>query len=393
MDKIRVGIIFGSRSVEHEVSIVTAHQVIQAINKDKYEIVPIYITREGKWLTGEKLLSLETFKDSSLSVSGLERVSIIPDPASQLLFLESRRLFKKLITKKIDIVFPLVHGTFGEDGTLQGLLELADIPYIGAGVLGSALGMDKIVMKAVFKENNLPVVKYIWFLRNEWKERKEEIIGRIESILNYPLFIKPSNLGSSIGISKAKNIKDIEEAIEIASHYDRRILVEESFEGCIEINCSVLGFEKLIPSVCEQPVSWEEFLNYDEKYLRGGKMSGLKGSERRIPAPISQELTERIQKTAIDAFMAIDCRGMARIDFLVEQERNELFINEINTIPGSISFYLWEASDIPFSELIDRLVELAFKVHNEKGKTTYSYESKVLERLTTSSIKLGDVNK
>lgn len=388
MKKIAIGVIFGSRSVEHEVSIVTAHQVIQAIDKDKYEVVPIYITREGHWFIGENLLILEKFKDLSTLVSGLEKAYIAPDPSVESLVLVSQKWFKKK-TFKIEVAFPLVHGTYGEDGTLQGLFELANIPYVGAGVLGSALGMDKIVMKSVFKDNHLPTVNYVWFLRNEWQTKQKEILAQIEENLKYPLFVKPANLGSSIGISKVKNREDLIYAIEVASHYDRRLIVEESVEGSIEINCSVLGNEEPIPSVCEQPVSWEEFLNYDEKYLRGGKTSGLKGADRRIPAPISSELTEKIQKIAISAFKVIDCRGIARVDFLVNIEKGEIFINEINTIPGSISFYLWEATGIKFSELTDKLINLAFDIQKEKSKTTYSFDSKLLKQIGSPSPKLG----
>ncbi|MFZ6017073.1 MAG: D-alanine--D-alanine ligase family protein [Nitrospirota bacterium] len=388
MSKLKIGVIFGSRSVEHEVSIITAHQVIQAIDKDKYEIVPIYITKGGYWVTGKKLFNLENFKDLPSLISDLKKVYIAPDPSVKSLVMTSKRWFKGA-SLKIDVAFPLVHGTCGEDGTLQGLLELANIPYVGAGVLGSALGMDKIAMKAVFKENHLPVANYVWFLRNEWEDKQEKIIAKIETNLKYPLFVKPANLGSSIGISKAKNREDLMYSVEVASHYDRRLIVEESLEDAIEINCSVLGNEDLIPSVCEQPVSWEEFLNYDEKYLRGGKTSGLKGADRRIPAPISQELTEKIQKLAIDTFRAVDCRGIARVDFLVNTEKSKIFINEINTIPGSISFYLWEATGIKFSELVDRLVDLAIDAYKEKSKTTYSYDSKLLKHISSPSPKLG----
>lgn len=389
MKKLRIGVIFGSRSVEHEVSIVTAQQVMEAINKNKYEIVPIYITKEGHWFTGEKLLELESFKDLPSLVSDSERAYISPDPSVKSLVMVSKKWFRKTSIKEIDVAFPLVHGTYGEDGTLQGLLELANIPYIGAGVLGSAIGMDKIAMKALFRENQLPIVKYIWFLRSEWKNKQEKIITKIETNLKYPFFVKPANLGSSIGISKAKNREDLVQALDVASHYDRRLIVEESLEGCIEINCSVFGNEEPIPSVCEQPVSWEEFLNYDEKYLRGGKASGLKGLERRIPAPISQELTEKIQQLAIRAFRSIDCRGIARIDFLVNTENGEVFINEINTIPGSISFYLWEATGIKFPELIDRLIALAMDAFKEKSQTTYSYNSVLLKQIHSRSPKLN----
>lgn len=387
MKRLRIGLIFGSRSVEHEVSIVTAHQVIQTIDKGKYEVVPIYITKEGYWFTGKKLLELEGFKNLPALVSDLEKVYISPDSSVKSLVRPSKKLFTKASSIEIDVVFPLVHGTFGEDGTLQGLLELANIPYVGAGVLGSALGMDKITMKAVFKENHLPVVKYVWFLRNEWKYKQEEIISKIETSLKYPLFVKPANLGSSIGISKTKNREDLIYALEVASHYDRRLIVEESLEGAIEINCSVLGNEEPFPSVCEQPISWEEFLNYDEKYLRGGKTSGLKGAERRIPAPISPDLTEKIQKLAVNTFKAIDCRGVARVDFLVNTEKGQIFVNEINTIPGSLSFYLWEASGIKFPELIDKLINLANDAYREKSKTIYSYDSKLITHLSNSSFK------
>jgi len=389
MKRLKIGVIFGSRSVEHEVSIVTAHQVMEAIDTSKYEIVPIYISKDGYWVTGEELLKLEIYKKLSSSVSGLKKICIAPDPSVKPFVETSKKWFKKFVPIEIDVAFPLVHGTYGEDGTLQGLLELANIPYVGAGVLGSALGMDKIAMKAVFNENHLPTVNYIWFLRNEWNDKQEEIITKIETNLKYPLFVKPANLGSSIGISKAKNKEDLKYAIDVAGHYDRRLIVEESLEGGVEVNCSVLGNDNPITSVCEQPVSWEEFLNYDEKYLRGGKTTGLKGAERRIPAPISQELTQKIQRLAIDVFRLIDCSGIARIDFLVNPEKGEVFVNEINTIPGSISFYLWEATGIGFSELIDRLIGLALDIHKEKSKNIYYYNSKIITHLTDSSLKLG----
>lgn len=389
MERLKIGVIFGSRSVEHEVSIITALQVMQAVDTNKYEIVPIYITKEGHWVTGEKLLKLESFKDLSLSVSGLQKAFIAPDTSVNSLIGGSRRWFGEKVLKKIDVAFPLVHGTYGEDGTLQGLLELANIPYVGAGVLGSALGMDKIAMKAVFKENQLPVLNYIWFLRKEWENKQNEIICKIEATLKYPLFVKPANLGSSIGISKAKNREDLIYAVNVASHYDRRLIVEESLEGGIEINCSVLGNDEPIASVCEQAISWDQFLNYDEKYLRGGKATGLKGAERRIPAPISQELTQKIQEIAVDAFKAINCCGISRVDFLINQKKDEIFLNEINTIPGSIAFYLWEASGITFSELIDKLIKLSLDTQKEKNKNIYSYNSKIITHVAGKSLKCG----
>lgn len=377
MKKLKIGVIFGSRSVEHEVSIITALQVMYAIDKSKYEVVPIYISKEGNWFSGKKLFEQENFKDISSLVSKLEKVYISPDSSVSALFKTSQKLFKSN-SIKIDAVFPLVHGTYGEDGTLQGLLELANIPYVGAAVLGSALGMDKIAMKAVFRENQLPIVNYIWFLRREWENSSDDIIAKIEANLKYPMFVKPSNLGSSIGISRVKDRKELRYGIDIASHYDRRLLVEEALEDAMEINCSVLGNDNPISSVCEQPVSWQEFLKYEDKYLKGNKTNGLKAAARHIPAPISPELTKEIQGLAIKAFKSIDCYGIARVDFLINHKKQKVFVNEINTIPGSISFYLWEATNIKFSDLIDKLIKLAFEAHKEKGKTLYSYDSKLL---------------
>lgn len=385
MAKCRVGVLFGGRSVEHEVSVITAQQIMAAFDKSKYEVIPIYLTKRGEWLSGEKLSDFRAFK--AFDPADYERVFIVPDPTVRSLVRapESISGVRKLLgakkTIELDVVFPAFHGTFGEDGTMQGLLELADIPYVGAGVVGSAVGMDKIIMKAVFREAGLPIVKYVWFSRQKWQEQPEEMVQTIETNLNYPLFVKPANLGSSVGITKVQSREDLYFALDVASHYDRRLLVEESVEGSIEINCSVLGNEAPTPSVCEQPVSWEEFLSYDDKYMRGGKAEGMKGAARRIPAPISEELTAQVQDMAVRAFKALDCRGVARVDFLLRQEDDELFINEINTLPGSISFYLWEPLGISPSQLVDRLVELAFEAHEEKHKTTYSYDSNLLEQM------------
>ena len=280
---------------------------------------------------------------------------------------------QKRLLAKLDVVFPIIHGTHGEDGTLAGLLELADIPYVGAGVVGSAVGMDKIITKSVLRDNGLPTVNHLWFTRKEWEDSPKEVIGRIEAVLKYPLFVKPSNLGSSVGINRAKNREDLKFALSVAGHYDRRLLVEEGLENSMEVNCAVLGNDDPIPSVCEQPISWEGFLTYEDKYSHQNKAKGMKGANRRIPAPISSELTKEIQKLAVKAFKVIDCRGVARVDFLLDTNKKDLFINEINTVPGSLAFYLWEATGIRFPKLVDRLIELALCAHKEKEKITYSY--------------------
>lgn len=387
MRKLNVGVIFGSRSVEHEVSIITARQIMEGLDRQKYNIIPVYITKEGKWLVCKDLPSLDMFKDLPKALSQFEKAFIVPDSSTHSLVKhpDSGGWFRKVLPIQMDVVIPSVHGTYGEDGTLQGLLELADIPYVGARVLGSAVGMDKIIMKSIFRDNGLPIVDYLWFLRKEWESQPETVIERIETDLKYPLFIKPANLGSSVGITKANNKEDLRFGIDVASHYDRRLIVEQGMEHSVEINCSVLGNDDPIASVCEQPIHWQEFLNYEDKYLRKNR-----GEEaRRIPAPISSELTEKIQRLAIKAFKVIDCCGIARIDFLVHQKDEKPFVNEINTIPGAFSFYLWDATGIPISQLADRLIQLAFEVHEEKKKTSYSFDSNVMGELDLASIKIG----
>lgn len=382
--KLRVGVVFGSRSVEHEVSIVTAIQVYHALDRSKYEPVPIYITKEGQWLTGPQLADLKSYRDLQLTAQA-DRAYLSPEPGSRELVSRGSGWLKRRPRLEVDVVFPCIHGTFGEDGTLQGLLELADVPYVGAGVVGSATGMDKIIMKAAFRSAGLPVVKYHWFVRSRWERAPDAIVEEIEAQLRYPLFVKPANLGSSVGITKARDREGLMEALEVAASYDRRLLVEEGVPNTTEINCSVLGNDDPIASVCEQPVAWQDFLSYEDKYLRGGKAQGMKGASRRIPAPISPELTRRIQELAIAAFRAVDCAGIARIDFLVDEATEEVFVNEINTIPGSLAFYLWEPSGIGFAELTDRLIRLALERHAEKTRTHYSYDSTILQKVASGA--------
>ena len=293
--------------------------------------------------------------------------------------------FKFLQKIKADIYFPVVHGTFGEEGTIQGLFEMADVPYVGSGVTGSAVGMDKIIQKSVFKDNGIPVVKYIWFLKNEWQDNKVKIIEKIEKTLGYPVFVKPANLGSSVAINKAGGLKELENAIEIASNFDRRIIVEEGKGGIIEINCSVIGNDELTASVCEQPVNDKQMLTYEDKYLRGGKTKGIVGLSRLIPAPISEELTKKIQETAKKAFWAIDAAGIARVDFMVRPDTEDFWITEINTLPGSLSFYLWEKSGLSFSNLLDKLIELGFERYKEKQELTFSYDSDLITKTSIGS--------
>lgn len=380
MSKLRVGVIYGSRSVEHEVSIITALQAMEALDPARYEVIPLYVTKDGEWLTGSALRKLETYRSREAQRS-LTRACLLPVPNGGALEVAERGRWLPIAGSSrivIDVAFPCVHGTFGEDGTLQGLFELANVPYVGSGVLASAVGMDKILMKQVFRASGLPVLDCQVVRRDEWERRPDGVVERLQATIGYPAFVKPANLGSSVGISRATDEISLRQALAVAAHYDHRLLVEKALEGAVDVNCSVLGHGgELQVSVCEQPVAWEEFLSYEDKYIRGGKAQGMKGASRRIPAPISDALTARIQSYARQAFQAIDAAGVARIDFLVTPDEN-VYVNEINTLPGSLAFYLWEASDLPFSRLVDRLIEIALQRHAARQKTTYSFDSALL---------------
>jgi D-alanine-D-alanine ligase len=387
--KTTVAVIFGGRSVEHDVSVVTGHQVIRAFDPERYEVVPVYIDRDGRWLTGEPLLELKHFKDEDEIASYKGVMSAILSPATNhhgLIINPTAGRFEKSEVRRLDVIFPTIHGTHGEDGTLQGLFELADIPYVGCGVLASAIANDKIVTKDVLRQYGIPVVDDVHFTRAEWREDPDALIRRITEKLSYPLFIKPATTGSSIGIGRAKEESLLRAAIDVATHFDRRVLVEGAVTNCVEINCAVLGNSPHIrASVLEQPVSWEEFLTYEEKYLRGGE--GMKSAERLIPAPISPELTEQIQDTARRAFQAIEGRGTARIDFLVRPEAGEVYLNEINTMPGSLALYLWQEENMPPSAVVDQLVKLAEDAHVEKRRSTYNYQTNLIAQTAARGLK------
>jgi D-alanine-D-alanine ligase len=377
--KTTVGVIFGGRSVEHDVSIVTGHQVMRAFDPERYEVVPIYIDREGRWFTGEPLMELKNFQNEIPSLAGVQSCILSPGVQHHGLIIDpgKNRLFSKTEIRRIDVAFPAIHGSHGEDGTLQGLLEMADIPYVGCGVLASAIANDKQMTKTVLKQHGIPVVDAIAFTRAEWLANPDAVIARITSEFAYPLFVKPVTLGSSIGIARVEDERLLRASIEVAANLDRKIMVEAGVVGSIEINCSVMGDDReMRASVLEQPVSWEQFLTYEEKYLRGG--DGMKSAQRIIPAPISEELTARIQQIAVDAFRAIDGRGITRIDFLVRPEQGEVYLNEINTLPGSLSFYLWAEEGMNGREVVDRLVALARDAHVEKRRNSYNYQTNLI---------------
>src|SRR5213593_2219823 len=394
MKKVRVGILFGGRSGEHEISLLSAASVFKAIDQNKYEVVPIGITKEGKWLTSsdaERLLRGKPLQDerqlragdpdatpSAAVLQNGEAVVVPPEPHKSGTGLTpfqsdapTRRASDRAIN--VDIIFPVLHGTFGEDGTIQGLLELADIPYVGAGVLGSAAGMDKDIMKSLFRAAGLHIVKHVTFLRGAWEDEPKKVHKFVEKNLKYPVFVKPANLGSSVGISKAHDREELGPAIEEAAKFDRKIVIEEGVGGkkhkAREIECSVLGNDKPQASVSGEIVPCKEFYDYNAKYLE-------EGSTLVIPAKLTRSEAKKVQELAIRAFQAVDCSGLARVDFLMDAKTRKIYLNEINTMPGftSISMYpkLWAASGVSYPELIGRLIQLGLERHQDKKKNQYS---------------------
>jgi D-alanine-D-alanine ligase len=394
MEKLRVGILFGGRSGEHEVSLLSAASVLNAIDKEKYDVVPIGITKDGRWLTAEHAEHLlqgklmleprnlragdpETTSSAAVLARG-ESVVVPPEPVHRqsglVPFQTDAAMMRRASDRAInvDVIFPVLHGTFGEDGTIQGLLELADIPYVGAGVLGSAAGMDKDIMKSLFIAAGIPIVKHVTLLRSMW-EKEPKKVAKLVGKLKYPVFVKPANLGSSVGISKAHNRKELGPAIEEAAKFDRKIVIEQGVGGAKEkareIECSVLGNDEPAASVPGEIVPGKEFYDYTAKYVD-------EGSQLIIPAKLSKSETKKVQDLAIAAFKAVDCSGLARVDFLMDPKTRKIYLNEINTMPGftAISMYpkLWAASGLAYADLIDRLIQLGIERHEDKKKNQYT---------------------
>jgi D-alanine-D-alanine ligase len=361
--RLRVGVLFGGRSGEHEVSLASAASVIRALDPEKYEAVPIGITKDGRWLVGtgaQKMLS-EVLKTG-------ERVSLPPDPTSAALIPIVQGTGHPSV--KVDVIFPVLHGTFGEDGTVQGLLDLAGLPYVGAGVLASAVGMDKDVQKRVFEQAKLPVVPFLAFRRSEWEQERPAVLKSIQKKFRFPIFVKPATAGSSVGMTRVKKASELPAAMDLAAEFALKIIVERGVNGR-EIEVSVLGNDDVRASIPGEIVPHREFYDYQAKYLE-------EGTRLVIPAPLTKKQVLTFQDYAARAFRVIDGAGMARCDFFLERRTGKIFINELNTIPGftAISMYpkLWEASGLPYPKLIDRLIELAFELHREKARTKYSIE-------------------
>jgi D-alanine-D-alanine ligase len=371
--KLRIGLVFGGRSGEHEVSIASANAVIANLDRSKYEVVPIGITREGSWLLGidpPKLLAAEQFHAGAEEEDPLAQstaVTLTGDPTIRRLIPvgSGAQLGEQ---GALDVIFPVMHGTYGEDGSLQGLLEMANVPYIGCGVLGSALGMDKEKMKLVFQSVGLELGDFRVYRRTTWERSPERVMDEIEQQLGYPNFVKPVNLGSSVGINKAHNREELEHAMRVAAEYDRKIIVEKAII-CRELEVAILGNDEPLASVVGEVIPSNEFYDYNAKYLDGK-------SQVIIPANISQETAETVRRTAIQAFLALDLSGLARVDFFLEKETGKVYINEVNTLPGftQISMYskLWQASGLPYPELLDRLIELAVERHEDRQRNRTS---------------------
>ena len=383
--KTNIGVFFGGNSVEHEVAVISALQAIQNIDKNLYDVTPIYIAKNGKMYSGDVLLNIDNFKNIPELLKKAYSVFITREDDGVFVKAQESKLFSKIKPIKIDLAFPIVHGTNCEDGSLQGFFELLSIPYIGCDVLSSAVGMDKAVFKDVLKRVGVPVLDCLVFSSRDFLKDENSLLEKIENEIKYPLIIKPVNLGSSVGISKVDNRQELYDAISLAASFTNNILAEKAVENLREINCSVLGYlDEFEASELEEPIMQDKILSYKDKYLSGGKGSkGSKGSgmsslSRKLPAELEEDIANKVKKYAIESFKAIGGHGVSRIDFLMNDKTKEVFVNEINTIPGSLAFYLWEAKGVSYKELINRLVALAFKRQRVKENLSFTIDTNIL---------------
>lgn len=383
--KKKLGVIFGSRSCEREVAIISAVQLMRHVDPEKYELVPVYIDETGHWYTGEALKDIKSYQPFRPDASGVVRV--FPDLSSGSGALLAYRKGNGLLARdhleiaaRVDVFIIVMHGLNGEDGTVQGLLELANLPYTSSGVAASAIGMDKILMKQFFRGAGLPVLPGISCSRRQYEADPQQLLAQVGRELNYPVFVKPANLGSSIGVSRADNPDELKDSLALAFEYDRRVLIEKGLDRPVELNCSVLGYDdEITASPIEMPVHQDAFLDFRDKYLAGGGSKGMASLHRILPAPVDDETRERIQELSRTIFRLMDCKGVVRIDYMVDRESGEIYITEINTIPGSLSFYLWENAGISYASLIDRMVACAEKAHEDKNRANYAYTSDILK--------------
>ncbi len=381
--KINVAVLFGGKSVEHEVSVISALQAMQNMNKDKYQLYPVYITKKNELYYGEDLDKIEEYKNIPRLLEKSTKINIVTDGDKTYLLPQQQKLFsKQKPIAVIDVAFPIVHGTNVEDGALQGFIKTLNLPFVGCDVLASAICMDKYAMKVMLRDAGFPVLDGLCFTVTDYKN-SDVIIEKTEKKFGYPVVVKPVNLGSSVGISKADNKAEFEDALELAFTFADKILVEPAVVNLKEINCSVVGdYTEAEASELEEPVSADKILSYKDKYLDGGKKTGgskgMTSLKRKIPADIPAETATEIKKIAVEAFKYLDCNGVVRIDYLMNSKTGEFWINEFNTIPGSLAFYLWEPLGIKYSELLDRLISLALKRQRNREEITYSFDTNIL---------------
>lgn len=377
--KTTLAVFFGGRSTEHEISVISANQAMHAINRDKYDVVPVYITKDGHWLTGDALFDIKNYRDPAGLAKQCREVYFRPIYGDMNLYRAKKSVFGNDVEAKIDVVLPVLHGSNGEDGVFEGLLETIGIPFAGCNTLSSANGMDKITMKMILRACGVPVVDYVWFTDKEWYKRRNDLIAEIEKDLGYPVIVKPANLGSSVGIGRAADREELISRINEAEKYSTRLIVEHMVDNLKEINCSVLGdCDDYVTSVCEEPIKSGEILSYEDKYMGGHKgAKGMQASSKRIPADLPEAVSGRIRHLAGETFRVLSCHGVSRVDVIMDNDNGNIYVNEINTIPGSLSFYLWEATGIKFTELMERLVQLALKRRRESSQKTVSYSANI----------------
>ena len=389
--KIKLAVLFGGKSVEHEISIISAVQAMRYINKDKYEIIPVYITKGNEMYYSNELTKIEEYRNLKQLLKKCTKVYFGIENGKTMLLKTDTKLFGKKEISEIDIAFPIVHGTNCEDGTLHGYLKMLNLPLVGCDLTASAIGMDKYYMKTVFKDNGIPVLDCKCFTAKEFELSPDAVITEIENAIGYPVIVKPVNLGSSVGISKAENKEELDSALKNAFNFAQRVLIERAVENLKEINCSVLGdIDDAKASECEQPITSEKILSYDEKYINGAKKTGSDGMaslKRKIPADITEEERETIRKMAVDAFKCLGCNGVVRIDFMIDMSTGNIYLNEINTIPGSLSFYLWEPLGMKYTDLLEEMIQIALKRNRQQSQISYAFDTNVLEGMSFGGTK------
>ncbi len=396
--KIKLAVLFGGKSVEHEISIISAVQAMRYINRDKYDVIPVYITKTNEMYHSEDMVNIEEFSNLKALLKKSRRVTFSVENGRTMLVKTHTKAFEKKLVSEIDLAFPIVHGTNCEDGTLHGYLKMMNLPLVGCDITASAIGMDKYYMKTVFKDNGIPVLDCKCFTAKDYNTSADTVAQTIEDTIGYPVIIKPVNLGSSVGISKAANRDELDDALQNAFNFAGKILAERAVENLKEVNCSVLGdIDEAQASECEEPVNSDKILSYEDKYTSGGKggakggskggSKGMASLKRKIPADITQEQRDTIREMAVNAFKCLGCNGIVRIDFMIDKSTGEIFLNEINTIPGSLSFYLWEPLGVKYTELLDRMIQIALKRNREQAEISYAFDTNVLEGVSFGGAK------